>query len=514
MKNRYIIIVLIAIFFGGISGCSDLLEEDARGLLTPENFFTNEDEANLALNGLHSGVGDAGITEHLGTDAGVTGRFAIAAGWQIAVYNFDVDNAQVRNLWSDSYANIRNANLVLAATEASSLTDEVKGRTTAQALFYRAFNYLRLTYSYGDVPNWRDALVIEEVSLLGQTDADIIQTENIADLEQAISSGFLSTDRWNQNNSRPTVWAARMLKAYYHIWREEWAQARDELIEITANSPHVLSDDYADMYREGNEFNDELIFGREALLGIQNNAVHNQAHFNSNGENEDTRAAMAELDIFARAASLCLRKSFADTYDINDARRPYNVFDRFTLANGTEAVFNWTYLPKLMRASLPLSDPLMQNPEPNNLSSSPRRIFRLSDAYLLLAEAEFMLNGSSSEALAAINMVRGRTSLPLYTSITIEDIRNERGWEMAAEGFWGRKYDLIRWGILASTVQGLPAAETAAGAIPLAIERAQTEADLFAAGQTGQFLVFPIPLDDILKSQDLGGALTQNPLWE
>lgn len=513
MKNKYLIIAMLTLIAGAMISCEDFLEEDAKGLLTPNNFFKNQDEANLALNGLHAGVGAAGLVQHLGTDLGVTGRFAIAGGWQIAVYNFDVSSAQVRNAWSGAYAQIRNANLVLAGVEASSLSEQVKGETRAQALFYRAFQYLDLTRTFGDVPYWRDEIDIEAVSLLGKTDADIIETEMIADLEEAISSGYLSTSRWNNNNSRPTEWAVRMLKAYYHIWREEWAQARDELVAITANSPHELSDDYADMYREGNELNNELIFGREFLIGIANNRTFEQAHFNANAENRPARDAMAELDVFARSSALTLRKSFTDTYDLNDARRPYNVFDRHTLENGTEAVFNWIYMPKLMRSNLPVSDPLMQNPDPRGQSSEPARIFRLSDAYLLLAEAEFMLSGSSPAALAAINQVRGRTSLPDYTSITIQDIRNERAWEMAAEGFWGRKYDLIRWGILESTIMALPAAEEAAGALPLAIERAQDEANFISSAPEGKFRFFPVPLDDILKSQDIGGALEQNPLW-
>ncbi|MDO6792070.1 RagB/SusD family nutrient uptake outer membrane protein [Tamlana sp. 1_MG-2023] len=514
MKNRYIIIAFMTLLFGMTVGCDDYLEEDAKGTLTPDSFFENEAEANLALNGLQDDVIASGLIQHLGTDIGLTGRFAIAGGWLVALYDYNSSTAQVRTTWSDAYTGVRNANLVLSGLESSNLSAEVKGNATAQAKFYRAFQYLDLIRNFGDVPYWRDEVNIAEVSLLGKTDADVIGAEMIADLEDAINSGYLSTSTWQGNGGRPTVWAVRMLKAYYHVWFNEWAQARTELIAITANSPHVMSDDYADMYREGNELNDELIFGKEFLAGINNNQDHNQAHFNSNGENEETRDAMAETNVFARAASMCMRKSFANTYDDNDKRKLYNVWDSHTLKDGTVAEFNYVYLPKLLRAAVPISDPLMETPDPNGQSSQPARIFRLSDAYLLLAEAEFMLNGSSAEALAAINYKRAeRVGLPDYTAITIQDIRNERGWELAGEGFWGRKFDLIRWGILESTVISMPAAEAAAGSIPLTIERTQEEADRISAGPVGKFQIFPIPLEDLLISQDIGGALTQNPLW-
>ena len=223
---------------------------------------------------------------------------------------------------------------------------------------------------------------------------------------------------------------------------------------------------------------------------------------------------MAETNVFSRSAALTLRKSFAITYDANDARKPYNVWDSYTLANGTLAIFNFIYIPKLMRAALPISDPLMQNPDPLGASGEPGRTFRLSDAWLLLAEAVFMIDGSSTAALAAINTVRERANLPDLTVMTIKDIQNERAWELAAEGFFGRKNDLIRWGILESTVMATPAAERAAGAYSLAITRAMDDSTHIADAPMGRHRVYPILVKEILKSQNIGGALVQNPVWE
>ncbi|CAN0514757.1 unnamed protein product, partial [Scytosiphon promiscuus] len=199
----------------------------------------------------------------LGTDIGVCGRFAIPGGWQAAVYNYDVDNAAVRNTWSAAYEAIRNANLVISGLEKSSLAEDIKGRAIAQALFYRAIFYFELTTQYGDVVYWRDELVMEDVVYLGKTDSNVIQQEMIQDLEKAISGGYLPKVKWNENGALPTEWSVRMLKAYYHVWQEEWAEARTELIEVTANSTHHLHDDYADKYRQGNELHDEIVFGRE-----------------------------------------------------------------------------------------------------------------------------------------------------------------------------------------------------------------------------------------------------------
>lgn len=521
MKNKYkyIIITFTAILCGSIIGCSSFLNEDPKGLLTPETFFKNEEEAILALNGLNNSIGSAAFLDHLGTDVGVCGREPLSAAARFGAFEYAPDTGRVSNMWNGYYTVVRDANLFLASIERSSLSDEVKGNVTAQILFFRALVYLQLVTQFGDVPYWRDELDnIEEVSLLGKTDSKVILNDMIADLEQAISSGYMSTKKWNENDGRPTVWAARMLKAYCHIWlaqydSQHWANAKTELIEITTNSPHQLSDDYADMYREGNELHDEIIFGKQYLEYVKGTTA-NPAHWNRPAENGPTQTVMDEIGVIQGSSAFCLRKSFADTYDDNDKRKLYNVWDGETL-NGTVAEFNWIYVPKRQRAPVPVSDPLLSFSEPNNQSSEPDRIFLLSDAYLLLAEAEFMINGSTTLALDAINEVRSteRTGLPPYTAITIEDIRMERAWELVTEGFWGRKKDLVRWGILESTIENLPAAEAAAGAYTTAIERAQDEADIISSAPEGKYRVYPIPLSEILQSQDIGGALEQNPLW-
>lgn len=524
MKNKYIIIAFVTLLFGSITSCNDFLNEDARGLLTPDTFFKNEAEAILALNKLTDDAsGAAGFLQHLGTDIGNSGRIPLSAAGKFGAYEYFPDTGRVNNTWSGYYTVVRDANLFLASIERSSLSDEVKGNAIGQILFLRAFVYLKLVVEFGDVPYWRDELNnIEEVSLLGKTDSAVILTGMISDLEQAISSGYLSTNKWNENEGRPTVWAARMLKAYCHVWlakddAQQWANVKTELLEVTANSPHKLSDDYANMYREGNELDDEIIYGKQYLADVKGANIVS-ARYRSQSENGPTKTAMSQVGISTGASQINLRRSFAASYNDGDKRKLYNVWESQLLQDGTTtAAFNWVYIPKFQRGAVPVSDPLLSEAENVRQSSEPARIFLLADAYLLLAEAEFMINGGSSQAaLDAINEVRSieRTGLDPYTALTIENIRQERGWELVSDGYWGRKKDLVRWGILEATVIGLPAAEIAAGANATAIMYAEAEAAIVSAAPVGKYHVLPIPLSEIEQSRDIGGALVQNPLWE
>ncbi len=519
MKTKYYIIAFIAVFCGIITSCDQFLEENTSALLTPDNYFNNEAEANLALNGIQGQMPNGtNMGDFLGTDIGVYGRSTASASMKPGIYDYDADNNVVANTWTSAYEGVKDCNFLLSRIVESSLSDEVIGNTYAQALFYRAIFYWQLTTQFGDVPYWRDELDMDYVSLLGKTDATEIQEGMIADLEEAISSGYMSEDKWNENDSRPTIWAARMLKAYYHMWLKQWDEAQEELSEVTTNSPHTLSDDYADIYREGNERHDEIIFGMENLstaAKAYSDGSHANAHYNSAGENTSTRTVMSSLDIWQSTGGMTLLKSFADSFADNDARKLYNVWDSYTYESGTTVDFNWIYMPKLMRSITPLEDPLMETADINKYSSNSFKIFRLSEAYLCLAEAEFMIDSTSTPAaLAAINVVRERVGLDPLTEMTHEDIRNERAWELAGEGFTCRKKDLIRWGMFESTVIATPAAEEAAGGYSKAITRAQDAADIISAAATGKYRVYPIPNDELEMSEQIGGLLVQNPLWE
>lgn len=525
MKNKYIHSIFVAFLSLAITSCSDFLEEDAKGILTPDNFFKNEAEANLAINGLHANASGIGTVSALGTDIAVSGRDPIAPGFVAYNYAYDDTNPTVVAQWGTAFANIKDANFAIAAINASSLSEDIKQKAIAEAYFYRALSYFNQTLLYGDIPYWRDELDIDKVALLGTTSAAIIQQDMINDLNVAISSGKMSTLPWKSNTGRPSVWAARMLKANICMWLKQWSEAKAELLAITTSpSPYAtsgsltsaLSSDYARMYREGNELDSEIIYGKQNLANIINNTTHATFHFQTAAENANTRTAMSQTGVWTSSAAITIRKSFANTYPVGDKRKKYNVWENHTLTNGTIATFNFIYIPKMMRSKLPISDPLMINADPIGISSAPNRVFVLSDAYLLLAEAEFMINGSSTLALEAINKIRSvaRTGLAPYTSITLKDIQNERGWELTVEGFFGRKRDLIRWGILESTATSTAAAETSAGAYALSKTRAIDEAAILNGSPIGKYQIFPIPSADILRSQNIGGALKQNPLWE
>ena len=92
------------------------------------------------------------------------------------------------------------------------------------------------------------------------------------------------------------------------------------------------------------------------------------------------------------------------------------------------------------------------SPADNSTSSYPDTdypIFRAADAYLMLAEAQLRKGGIQADGLAAYNAVRERAGLGSSSSVTLDDILDERARELYWENM--RRQDLVRFGLLTSS---------------------------------------------------------------
>ena len=84
------------------------------------------------------------------------------------------------------------------------------------------------------------------------------------------------------------------------------------------------------------------------------------------------------------------------------------------------------------------------------------RILRYADVLLMNAEACLEVGG---DAVTPFNLVRTRAGMPTLSTVTIDNILDERRMELCCE--WGERYnDLIRRGKAASTLKGWDASKT------------------------------------------------------
>jgi hypothetical protein len=148
-------------------------------------------------------------------------------------------------------------------------------------------------------------------------------------------------------------------------------------------------------------------------------------------------------------------------------------------------------------------------------------IIRYADVLLMAAEAGLKTGDAST--LEYYNQVRRRAygyspTTPVAgfdaTSITMQDIMDERSRELCFEGI--RRMDLIRWGVMTTTMQNL-IPDNQANA-PTAGNSVTNNVNAYVISNLGatNFLInparnvlFPIPAFELINDQ----AMSQNPGW-
>jgi len=153
--------------------------------------------------------------------------------------------------------------------------------------------------------------------------------------------------------------------------------------------------------------------------------------------------------------------------------------------NGDPLVF----VPEINLASAPENAGIRvikfaPNPDTERQFSSPNDvpIMRISDIYLIRAEAKLRSNDETG-ALADINFLRSKRSaegktLAALTSLTLDDVLNERGYELYWEGL--RRQDLIRFGKYTEAYQEKPVTDVSRSVFPVPTSAADVNENLDA----------------------------------
>ncbi len=155
----------------------------------------------------------------------------------------------------------------------------------------------------------------------------------------------------------------------------------------------------------------------------------------------------------------CVMFDHFKTYDSNDLRKSWFLYGPQYDSKGGAIIESTTNLPLDINPEIPLIRMTSQNTQVEIKTTGARiakyevakgakenlsndfPIFRLSDFYLMKAEVEVRLGRSGDEW---INPIRERAGVSTYTNVTLDQILEERGRELFAEGH--RRQDLIRFG--------------------------------------------------------------------
>ena len=269
-----------------LTSCSDFLDEDPKGQLNPETFYTIEDDYTAGVNTLYDKVNQTqswtnpmypqwqgdDITANPGSN-----KQACAA---LDAFDSDGANKGVTEAWTQHYAVIKTANLIIEGSEKFP-GDKAKIATAlGNAHFWRAYSYYYLVRVFGKLP------IITKTNI-EQFDAQPSEIEKVyelivQDLKDAINelpTGYdkeparlFGVDVWaTKQAAQSTLAAVYMSMAGYPLNKgTEYYKLAAELAKdiITNNGTYgfILNPDWKEVYSMGNNYN------METVLGINNDA--------------------------------------------------------------------------------------------------------------------------------------------------------------------------------------------------------------------------------------------------
>ncbi len=158
-KGMGIALSLLTIAF---AGCKKELNQQVLGFYTPDNFFTSDGNAQLALNAAYSPLTFTYTTDNplwvvgdvASDDAIKGGNTGDQADYEsVNEFNILPTNAAVEAIWGRYYDGVFKCNVVLDGLNGNTVvSDAVKKSSVAQAKCLRAYYYFILTTTYGNIP--------------------------------------------------------------------------------------------------------------------------------------------------------------------------------------------------------------------------------------------------------------------------------------------------------------------------------------------------------------------------
>lgn len=491
MKTMIRIAVVAALLplTASLSSCKKYFDEKNNSTLSEDAVFNSVSYTESAVTGIYAMlIGDNGYGNRISClypqtsdEFKTSGSYSPLDRRGISMYGAAPGNTELLNPFLQLYRGIERANICIKNIPTSTLytggtaTEQATMRRLyGEALTLRAQYYYELIRNWGDVPFHKVPAADLTDSYLPKTDRDSIYDQMIEDLK--VASEFVPWRSQSTGGFRVTKGFVKGLRARIALtrggyslrranspfgqvmarradYRTFYQIARDECAEIMEHrGEHDLNPVYENLFRSihGTRMDptNEIImevgaFGGNAStdskLGYYNGMRHNAASKYGQGGGGNTAVAtyFYEFDSVAD----CRRDVTLNCFEIDaNSQMSLNLLD-----NMTDGKFrrSWTSIGGTSQ-NLAINWILM----------------RFADVLLMYAEADNELNGGpSATALAAFEEVRKRAyvgySERIGTTPTDKDgffkaIVHERLLEFGGEGL--RKYDLIRWNLLNTTL--------------------------------------------------------------
>ncbi len=506
MKKLTLYFALVMLMGLFTVGCTDL-EEEVYSQLPMDSYGTTPSEINSLIAPIYTRlrdfncVGSPAPKENC-TDMSVTPTRRGGDWWDGGAYKemtlgmWRPQTSAAINIYNTSYSRITNFNQIIYLIENSpAISDKVPYLCQVRAA--RAQRYIELIDLYGNVPLVTDFTDLTKPSTTSRAEVYTWVLSELNDIKDLIRSDVTASSYGKFTKGSVYFMLAKMyLNAL--VWNPaggpKWQECMDAC-DVIMGLPYTLEVNWKDQFSANNENSKEAILVAVNSISSSFPARGYTLHY------LDPKA----LGLPGSANNgMCAMTDYVKSFDPDDKRylgsfligpmldpatglvittahgRPLNHTVDITIKYAIDAD-GWGQVEQEDGARCNK----WEYKKGATAMENDCAIYRLADVYLMKAECLVRLETDNTEATRLVNELRKRAftdPAKLKTSVTLDDIRLERRFELAWEN-WGRQ-DMIRFGTFLNPIPGWR---------PLALPEFR--------------LLFPIPQTAI----DANPNLTQNP---
>lgn len=473
MKTKHILAIACSVL--ALSSCSDFLDVQPEGNPTKDNYFTNDDQAVDAIDGLYAPIHQEGL---FGREMFWEQGAACDIVWgrprgfnTLATFNYTGDEDPLKGTFDRLYNVMSRSNFViekLVEKEKTTALSAVEKRSLGEAYFMRAFSHFYIAYRYGTKDQGVPFVRYEDYG--GNYDESTIPPQQksvidnykyiIEDLDKAISylpkfEDYTADDQGRAHKAAAVAYKAKVY-AYWATWdKSQWENVIKMVDELETTYGRDLAPSLSTVF--SSEYSD--FWTKEYLFGIAGNGgatgggsefpgviLENKGWgiYNGWGQIKPSYDIYAEMEKDGEGNARLKQAILA----YGDEFQFFGKTRRFFSSSDTEAGFQINkYMDAFKHENATEEGYVNANGNwPTTRVNFP--LIRFAEMLLFRAEAYLNIGGEANaqKATADINRIRVRSGLKPITgrNATMTDLYHERRCELAFE-FTDHLYDLKRW---------------------------------------------------------------------
>ncbi|QRX62599.1 RagB/SusD family nutrient uptake outer membrane protein [Dysgonomonadaceae bacterium zrk40] len=478
--NKYSIItktVIVSVMLLMLSGCEDFLNRPTEDNYTVDSFYQTDEQCFQAVNPVYNSPWYDFQRGFFKVGEVLSGNYYWGSSpyltFTINSTDEDLTNMSA-SLWSvNAYCNGIIENIDMKA--GPNVSEQAKHTVKGEALVWKAMTYFYLVRTFGAVP-----IIHNNSAMISAGDYNSIYKATIPNVYDYIIMTLEKAIEWLPESNDPgriDRYSAYGLLSKVYLTKAGYGMSgsrnQDDLDKAAEYAGMVIDQSgrnllpvYSDVFRLKNNYSEESLLAwhwvvsnqwtsqntLQSDLGILGIDEYGASWGGYGGPSVDLQDAFGENALSLTRNNVDARRKatmmmYGDKYD-------YFWVDKGGLDYTAFAVESMEYQSPVGANEV---KHIVGNDNDHQIgighamarmaTSLSTHLLRLSDVYLIYAEAVLGNNASTSDAkaLKAFNDVRGRSvqGYEAKTSITWQDIWKERRLELACEG--DRWYDYVRW---------------------------------------------------------------------